>query len=101
MGLDTLFHILQNLYFLHLSSEFLSMQNDLFGPSIDRLVAKGKLFHVEKKIASHPNIYAVYDTTGHFDATIIAKFKNTRSMDNFLKKYRVMNLLKEQKQSWF
>lgn len=49
-------------------------------------VAKGKLFQVEKKIATHPNVYAVYDTTGHFDAIVIARFKNRRSMDNFLKK---------------
>jgi len=53
---------------------------------IDIRVSEGKLFQVERKIATHPNVYAVYDNTGHFDATIIAKFKNRRSMDNFLKK---------------
>ena len=53
---------------------------------IDIRVAKGKLFNVENKIATHPNVFAVYDKTGNFDATIIAKFKNRKSMDNFLKK---------------
>lgn len=53
---------------------------------IDIRVAKGKLLQVEKKIANHPNVYAVYDTTGHFDAIIIARFKNRRTMDAFLKK---------------
>ena len=52
---------------------------------IDIRISKGKLFLVEKKIASHPNICAIYDTTGHFDAAIIAKFKTRRQMDDFLK----------------
>jgi len=76
---------------------------------IDIRVAKGKLFQVENKIANHPNVYAVYDTTGHFDATIIAKFKNRRSMDAFLKKIQtyefvertetklVLNTIKEER----
>jgi DNA-binding Lrp family transcriptional regulator len=49
-------------------------------------IGKGKLFDVEKKIASHANVFAVYDITGQDDALIIAKFKNMRSMDAFLKK---------------
>ncbi|MFH0898227.1 MAG: Lrp/AsnC family transcriptional regulator [bacterium] len=52
---------------------------------IDLRVSKGKLFEVEKKIAKHPNISAVYDTTGEFDVTLVAKFKNRRAMDSFLK----------------
>lgn len=49
-------------------------------------IAKGKLFEVEEKIANNPNVFAVYDTTGDFDAAILARFKNRRQMDNFLKK---------------
>ncbi|MFH1133864.1 MAG: Lrp/AsnC family transcriptional regulator [Nanoarchaeota archaeon] len=52
---------------------------------IDLQVSKGKLFQVERKIATHPNVIAVYDTTGGFDATIIAIFKTRRAMDAFLK----------------
>ena len=52
---------------------------------IEIRIAKGKLFELEKKIASSQNVYAVYDTTGEYDATILAKFKTTQQMDKFLK----------------
>lgn len=52
---------------------------------IEIRIAKGKLFELEKKIASSPNVYAVYDTTGEYDATVLAKFKTTAAMDKFLK----------------
>ncbi len=53
---------------------------------IDIRISKGKLFEVEKKISADPNVFAVYDTTGAFDAMILARFSNRRKMDNFLKK---------------
>jgi Lrp/AsnC family transcriptional regulator for asnA, asnC and gidA len=53
---------------------------------IDIRISKGKLFEVEKKIASHPNVFAIYDTTGDFDASILARFQTRRKMNNFLKK---------------
>jgi len=53
---------------------------------IEIRISKGKLFEVEKKIAVHPNVFAVYDTTGAFDAVILARFPTRRQMDNFLKK---------------
>jgi DNA-binding Lrp family transcriptional regulator len=56
-------------------------------------VSKGKLFEVEKKIATHPNVAAVYDITGDFDAIVIAKFKNRRSMDNFLKRIQTYDFV--------
>ncbi len=49
-------------------------------------IAKGKLFEVENKIAVHPNVFAVYDVTGEFDALIITKFKSRKVLDTFLKK---------------
>ncbi|MBN2052466.1 Lrp/AsnC family transcriptional regulator [Candidatus Woesearchaeota archaeon] len=52
---------------------------------MDVRVSKGKLSEVEEKIAKHPNVFAVYDNTGPFDATIIAKFKDRRSADAFIK----------------
>jgi DNA-binding Lrp family transcriptional regulator len=60
---------------------------------IDVRVAKGKLFQVEKKVAIHPNVVAVYDRTGTFDCTIVAKFKNRKSMDNFLKKIQTFDFV--------
>ena len=52
---------------------------------IEIRIAKGKLFELEKKISKSKNVYAVYDTTGEYDATVLAKFKSTRQMDDFLK----------------
>ncbi|HLC60613.1 MAG TPA: Lrp/AsnC family transcriptional regulator [Candidatus Nanoarchaeia archaeon] len=53
---------------------------------IEVRISKGKLIEVEKKIATNPNVFAVYDVTGAFDAVILARFKSTRQMDSFLKK---------------
>ena len=53
---------------------------------IDVRISKGRLFEIEGKVAKNNNVYAVYDNTGHFDATILAKFKNRSLMDAFLKK---------------
>ncbi|MDP7080334.1 MAG: Lrp/AsnC ligand binding domain-containing protein [Candidatus Undinarchaeales archaeon] len=33
----------------------------------------------------NPHVFTVYDVTGHFDVVIIAKLKNRKSMDAFLK----------------
>jgi DNA-binding Lrp family transcriptional regulator len=52
---------------------------------IDVRVSKGKLHMVEKRFSKHPNVVAVYDNTGPFDATIIARFLSRKSMDGFLK----------------
>ncbi len=52
---------------------------------IDIKIAKGKLFELERRIARSKNVYAVYDTTGEFDAVVLGKFNSTRSMDKFLK----------------
>ena len=53
---------------------------------IELRISKGKLFEVEKKIANNPNVFAIYDVTGPFDAVILARFPTRRQMDNFLKK---------------
>ncbi|MBI3037139.1 Lrp/AsnC family transcriptional regulator [Candidatus Woesearchaeota archaeon] len=53
---------------------------------INMKISKGKLFEIENKIAHHPSVAAVYDVTGDFDSTIVAKFKNRRALDAFLKK---------------
>lgn len=52
---------------------------------IDVKISKGKLFELEKKLALSKNVFAVYDCTGEFDAVILARFKNRKSMDTFLK----------------
>ncbi|RMF05807.1 Lrp/AsnC family transcriptional regulator, partial [Candidatus Woesearchaeota archaeon] len=50
------------------------------GAVINLRISKGKLFMVERKIAADPHVTAVYDNTGDFDATVIAKFKNRRGL---------------------
>ena len=60
---------------------------------IEVRISKGKLFELEKRIAMSPNIYAVYDTTGEFDATVIGRFKSTRAMDSFLKKIQTFDFV--------
>ena len=56
-------------------------------------ISKGKLFELEKKIAKNKNVYAVYDTTGQFDAVILSRFKNTKSADKFLKQLQALEFV--------
>jgi len=62
---------------------------DLLGYDVDVLIdvkiSKGKLFELEKKLGLSKSVFAVYDCTGEFDAVILARFKNRKSMDTFLK----------------
>ncbi len=62
---------------------------------IDVKVSKGKLFEVEEKIASHPNVSNVYDVTGDFDAVIVANFKNRTELDMFLKKIQKFDFVEK------
>src|SRR3989338_8605858 len=52
---------------------------------IEIRISKGKSFEVERKIALHPNVFAVYDITGQFDVLVLARFKTRREMDKFIK----------------
>ena len=60
---------------------------------IEVRISKGKLKDVEKKIAAHQNVFAVYDVTGAFDAVVLARFKTRRQMDFFLKKLQTYEFL--------
>lgn len=60
---------------------------------IEIRISKGKLFEVERKIAMHPNVFAVYDITGAFDAVVLARFPTRRQMDNFLKKLQTYDFV--------
>jgi DNA-binding Lrp family transcriptional regulator len=61
--------------------------------AIDVRVQKGRLFEVEKLIARHPNVQAVYDVTGSFDALVLTKFKNRRDLDSFVKKIQTYDFV--------
>lgn len=58
-------------------------------------IIKGKLFDVEKKVSHHPNVVAVYDITGDFDALILAKFKTRREVDAFVKKIQTYDFIEK------
>ena len=62
---------------------------------IEIRISKGRLLDVEKKIAVHPNVFAVYDITGAFDAIVLARFPTRRQMDNFLKKIQTYEFVEK------
>ncbi len=66
------------------------VDNSKLGYDVDVIIsvkiAKGKFHEVWKKFLVVSEIKSVYDTTGDFDAVIIATFKNTKSLDSYLKK---------------
>jgi len=49
-------------------------------------VSQGKYGMLSSSFINNPNILAIYDLTGEFDAVIIAKLKNKHALDKFLKK---------------
>lgn len=60
---------------------------------IEMRISKGKMKEMEEKIAKKPQVYAVYDTTGNFDAMVLARFKSTTSMNTFLKQIQTYNFV--------
>jgi Lrp/AsnC family transcriptional regulator for asnA, asnC and gidA len=46
----------------------------------------GHLQDVEDKIANLPNVTAVYDVTGDYNAVVITKFKDGADLNTFIKK---------------
>jgi DNA-binding Lrp family transcriptional regulator len=53
-------------------------------------VKGGVLRNWEDRTAYHQNVLCMYDVTGEFDAILVARFKDTNELDDFIKK-----LLKE------
>ena len=56
-------------------------------------ISKGQLFEVERQISKHPEVFAVYDITGDFDAIVLARFKSRQSLDKFLKKIQKLEFI--------
>lgn len=52
---------------------------------IELTISKGKMLEEEQKIAKNPNVFAVYDITGEYDALILAKFKNRGDLSKMIK----------------
>ncbi|HZX45208.1 MAG TPA: Lrp/AsnC family transcriptional regulator [Candidatus Nanoarchaeia archaeon] len=53
---------------------------------IDIKIKKGGFYDLAKKLSADPNVFMVIDTTGDYDAEIIARFHTTRQLDTFVKK---------------
>lgn len=48
-------------------------------------ISKGRLKEVEERLARDPRAYAIYDVTGEVDALVIARFRDRRDLDRFVK----------------
>jgi len=53
---------------------------------IELTISKGKMLEIEQDLAKNPNIFAVYDITGEYDALILARFKNKGELSEMIKK---------------
>ena len=60
---------------------------------IDIKISKGKLSLVEHKIASNDSVIACYDVTGDFDSQMVARFRNRRGLDSFLKRIQTFEFV--------
>jgi len=49
------------------------------------IVEGGHLPEIEEKIAKKPNVSAVYDVTGDYDALVVAKFMDRDALNKFVK----------------
>jgi len=52
---------------------------------IELTISKGKMLEIEQDLAKNPNIFAVYDITGEYDALILARFKNREELSKMIK----------------
>ena len=74
---------------------------------IELTISKGEMIKVEKQIGNEPNVFAVYDITGTYDAVILARFKTRQELNELVKKinsyeyivrtntHLVLNIVKE------
>jgi len=72
----------------------------------------GKLQEIEHRITESPNVNAVYDVTGEYDAIVVAQFRTREELNEFVKNLLsvtgikrtntmlVLNTLKEQHGVW-
>lgn len=53
---------------------------------IEVIASKGEFTEAAKEISKFPNVYAVYSISGPYDVTIVAKFRSSDELSEFLKK---------------
>lgn len=65
------------------------LDHKMLGYSITAIIEvsskAGKIVDIENKIAKSRSVCAIYDTTGIYDAIVIAKFKSIEELDVFIK----------------
>ena len=78
---------------------------------IELTVSKGKMLEIESQIGKNPNVFAVYDITGTYDALILARFKDRSELSTMIKEihkspevertntHLILNVIKEQTNS--
>jgi DNA-binding Lrp family transcriptional regulator len=49
-------------------------------------VIHGKIVETERDLAKDPAVYAVFDSTGDWDAIIMARFKNRAELNDYVKR---------------
>lgn len=53
-------------------------------------ISHGRLLEVQRRIGRDERVFGVYDVTGEWDSVIMARFRNTRELDAFIKKLVAM-----------
>lgn len=59
------------------------------------VIEGGHLMEIAKKISKQPNVSAVYDVTGEYDAVVIAKFEDRPSLNDFIEKILAMDYVRK------
>ena len=49
-------------------------------------ISRGRLLEVQRRLAKEERVFGVYDVTGEWDSILMARFKNTRELDAFIKR---------------
>ncbi len=66
------------------------LNHEILGYDITAIIevktTKGKMLEIENEIAKIENVCAVYDITGDADTLVIGKFKDRKSLSQFVKK---------------
>ena len=56
-------------------------------------ISSGRFAEFKETVSSSPYVSAVYNTTGQYDAVVLAKFKSTAALDSFLKKLQSLDFI--------
>jgi len=49
-------------------------------------ISRGRLLEVQRRLGKDERVFGVYDVTGEWDSILMARFRNTRELDAFVKK---------------